>query len=61
MQAPQTLRHVQQLTGCLAALNRFISKLGEKALPFYQLLRKTDKFAWTAEAQAAFNDLKHCL
>jgi hypothetical protein len=49
------------LTGRLAALNRFISKLGEKALPFYRLLRKTDKFTWTAEAQAAFDDIKHHL
>jgi hypothetical protein len=61
MQPPQTLQHVQQLTGHLAVLSRFISKLGEKALPFYQLLRKTNKFAWTAEAQAAFDDLKHHL
>jgi hypothetical protein len=44
MQLPKTLRHVQQLIGCLAALSRFISKLGEKALPFYRLLRKTDNF-----------------
>jgi hypothetical protein len=48
------------LTGHLAALSRFISRLGEKALPFYRLLRKTDKFTWTAKAQAAFDDLKHC-
>jgi hypothetical protein len=44
MQPPKTLRHVQQLTGRLAALSRFISKLGEKALPFYRLLQKTDNF-----------------
>jgi hypothetical protein len=49
------------LIGRLAALSRFISKLGEKTLPFYQLLRKTDKFTWTAEAQAAFDDLKRRL
>jgi hypothetical protein len=49
------------LTGRLAALSRFISKLGEKALPFYRLLRKTDKFIWIAEAQTAFDDLKHHL
>jgi hypothetical protein len=61
MQPPKTLRHVQQLTGHLAALSRFISKLGEKALPFYHLLRKTDKFTWTEEAQAAFEDLKRRL
>jgi hypothetical protein len=61
MQPPKTLRHVQQLTGQLAALSRFISKLGEKALPFYRLLRKTDNFTWTEEAQATFDDLKHRL
>jgi hypothetical protein len=61
MQPPKTLRHVQQLTGRLVALSRFTSKLGKKALPFYRLLRKTDKFIWTAEAQAAFDDLKHRL
>jgi hypothetical protein len=61
MQPPRTLRHVQQLTGRLAALSRFISILGEKALPFYRLLRKTDNFTWTEEAQAAFDDLKCCL
>jgi hypothetical protein len=61
MQPPKTLRHVQQLTGHLAVLSRFISKLGEKPLPFYRLLRKTDKFTWIAEAQAAFDDLKRRL
>jgi hypothetical protein len=61
MQPPRTLRHVQQLTGRLAALSRFISKLGKKALPFYRLLRKTDNFTWTQEAQIAFDDLKRRL
>jgi hypothetical protein len=55
------LRHVQQLPERLAALSRFISKLGEKSLPFYQLLSKIDKFTWTTEAQVAFDDLKHRL
>jgi hypothetical protein len=61
MQLPKMLRHVQQLTGRLAALSHFISKLSEKALPFYRLLQKTDNFTWTEEAQAAFDDLKRCL
>jgi hypothetical protein len=61
MQPPKTLRHVEQLTGRLAALSRFISKLGEKALPFYPLLRKTNNFTWTEEAQTAFDDLKRHL
>jgi hypothetical protein len=61
MQPPKTLRHVQQLTCRLAALSRFIRKLGKKALPFYRLLWKTDNFTWIEEAQAAFDDLKHRL
>jgi hypothetical protein len=61
MQPPKMLRHIQQLTGRLAALSRFVSKLGEKALPFYRLLQKTNNFTWTEEAQAMFDDLKRRL
>ena len=32
------VKGVQRLTGCLAALSRFISRLREKAMPFYRLL-----------------------
>ena len=58
MSEPSKLRDVQQLSGRVATLSRFISKLGEKALPFYQLMKKTDRFEWTSEAQAALTDLK---
>ena len=34
------LKGVQKVMGCLAALSRFISRLGEKGLPLYRLLRK---------------------
>ena len=42
----------------MAALNQFISRLGEKGLPFFKLLKKTDKFEWTEEANEAFKRLK---
>ena len=42
----------------MAALNHFISRLGEKGLPFFKLLKKTDKFEWTEEANEAFKKLK---
>ena len=61
MPEPSKLWDVQQLSGRVAALSRFISKLGEKALLFYQLMKKTDKFTWTLEARAAFADLKRTL
>ena len=54
MKRPVRVHDVQKLTGCLAALSRFISRLGEKALPLYRLMKKSDKFEWTPEADAAF-------
>jgi hypothetical protein len=48
MEAPRSQKKVQRLTGCMAALSRFISRLGEKGLPFYKLLKKVDKFQWTS-------------
>jgi hypothetical protein len=33
MKAPTFIKDVQKLTGCMAALNRFISKLGERGPP----------------------------
>ena len=58
MGPPRSIKDVQKLTGCMAALNRFISRLGEKGLPFFKLLKKTDKFEWTEEANEAFKKLK---
>jgi hypothetical protein len=45
------LKGVQRVTGCLAALSRFISCLGKKALPLYRLLKKSEHFSWTLEAR----------
>jgi hypothetical protein len=61
MDAPNTIKNVQKLTGCMAALNRFISQLGERGLPFFKLLKLHDKFKWTEEASQALQDLKHHL
>ena len=54
----QDLKGVQRVMGCLASLSRFISRLGEKGLP---LLRKTEHFTWTPEAQEALERLKASL
>jgi hypothetical protein len=45
----------------MASLNRFISHLGEKGLPFFKLLKKADDFQWTEKANVAFKDLKKYL
>jgi hypothetical protein len=44
------LKGVQKVLGCLASLSRFISRLGEKGLPLYRLLKKHGRFSWTVEA-----------
>jgi ribonuclease HI len=61
MKAPTCIKDVQKLTGCMAALNRFISKLGEWGLPFFKLLRHQEKFVWTPEADQALAQLKDFL
>jgi hypothetical protein len=45
----------------MAALSRFISRLGVRGLPFFKLLKKHDKFQWTQETQEAFEELKKYL
>jgi hypothetical protein len=61
MKAPTCIKDVQKLTGCMAALNRFISKLGERGLPFFKLLKHQEKFASTPEADQALAQLKEFL
>jgi hypothetical protein len=45
----------------LAALSWFISRLAERALPFFKLLRKSRPFIWTKEAEETFQKLKRYL
>ena len=61
MSPPQTLKEMQKLAGWVTALGRFISKLGERALPFFKLMKKKGPFEWTPEADQAFQDFKKYL
>jgi hypothetical protein len=58
MEVTRSQKKVQRLAICMAALSRFISRLGEKGLLFYKLLKKVDKFQWIAEAHEALEALK---
>jgi hypothetical protein len=49
------------LAGSLAALSRFISRLAERALPFFKLMRGSGPFTWTEEAEQAFQEMKQYL
>ena len=45
----------------MAALSCYISRLGEKGLPFFKLLKAKEKFMWSEEADKAFAELKRFL
>nr|GEV66285.1 hypothetical protein [Tanacetum cinerariifolium] len=54
---------MQSLSGKLVALNRFLSRSAERALPFFDTLKNItkenkDDFRWTEEAEHAFQELK---
>jgi len=57
----RNVKSVQRLTGCLASLSRFISRLGKRGMPLYKLFKKTDAIVWTKEAQQALESLKASL
>jgi hypothetical protein len=61
MRPPARIKDVQKLTGSLAALSYFISRLAERSLPFFKLLQKSGPFSWTEEAKRAFQELKQQL
>jgi hypothetical protein len=61
LEPPTELRDMQKFTSYLASLSRFVSRLGEKAMPLYQLMKKTYHFVWSQRADKAFKDLKWAL
>ncbi|XP_024195604.1 uncharacterized protein LOC112198711 [Rosa chinensis] len=60
MISPTYRNNVQSLTGKVAALSRFISRLTDKCTPFFKLLKTqhVEVIAWFAEHEAAFLSLK---
>jgi hypothetical protein len=61
LQPPRTRKEIQKLAGMMAAPSQFISKLGERGMPFYKLLCKGDGFQWDDQAAATFVELKQYL
>jgi hypothetical protein len=61
MKPPTCVKDVQKLTGCMVALSRIISRLGEKGLPFFKLLKAQEKFVWLEDVDEAFAKLKRFL
>ena len=50
--SPKTVKEIQKFTGRIVALNRFVSKVTDKCLPFFKTLKQA--FAWTDECETAF-------
>ena len=57
----QNIKGVQRFLGCLAMLSHFISCLGKRGLPLYQLLKKAGRFEWTPTAQEELDKGKQLL
>lgn len=51
MRSPSNVKEVQQLTGRVASLARFLSKSIDRALPFFQCLKKNDRFEWSTNCE----------
>jgi hypothetical protein len=54
MRPPVRIKDVQKLTRCLVALSRFIFRLAERDLSFFNLLWKSGPFVWTNDVEKAF-------
>ncbi|KAK0599646.1 hypothetical protein LWI29_007252 [Acer saccharum] len=57
----KTLKDIQKLMGCLASLNRFLSKSTDKCLSFFRALKKGKEVEWNEDCEHAFQALKDYL
>ena len=59
MKSPTTVKKAQILNGCLAALNRFLSRSTDKCKTFFLAIKKNRAdFCWNDEYETAFQSLK---
>ncbi|XP_024021745.1 protein NYNRIN-like [Morus notabilis] len=61
MRSPTKSKKVQRLIGCVATLNRFISKATDKCVPFFDALKGSRRFEWIPQCEEAFQKLKEHL
>ena len=59
--APTSKKGIQQLTGRLAALGRFISRFTDRLKPFFTTLRGANRVEWSEECDRAFIEIKQYL
>jgi len=61
MRSPTSVKEVQKLTGRMVALSRFVSAGGDRGHPYFQCLRRNNRFVWTGECEEAFLKMKEYL
>ncbi|XP_064941035.1 uncharacterized protein LOC135594623 [Musa acuminata AAA Group] len=61
MQPPWTIRDLQRFNGRLVSLSRFLSRSGDRCLPFFKALKDPKNFRWTTECERAFEQMKQHL
>ena len=61
IRSPISVKEVQQLTGRMVALSRFMSAGADKGHPYLQFLRRNSRFIWTHECEKDFENLKKYL
>ena len=61
MRSSAGLKEVQSLNGRMTALSRFLSVGGYKGYPYFQCLKKNNRFVWTHGCEEAFVRLKEYL
>ena len=59
--APTFKKGIQQLTGRLVALGRFISRFTDRLKPFFTTLRGASRAEWNEECDRAFIEIKQYL
>ena len=59
--APNSKKEIQQLTGRLATLGRFISRFTDQLKPFFTTLRGASRTEWDEEYDQAFVAIKQYL
>lgn len=61
IQTPKTVKQVRRFLGMTGWYRRYINNYAAISAPITDVLKKSDRFQWSAEAQSSFEQLKACL
>jgi len=61
MKSPISVKEVQQLTGRMVAMSRFVLAEGDRGHPYFQCLKRNNKFVWTSKCEKSYLKLKEYL